>query len=457
MSEISFPKDFVWGSATASYQVEGAFDVDGRGESIWDRFSKTPGKVREGHTGDVACDHYNRYVEDVQLMQHIGLKAYRFSIAWPRVFPEKTGKLNPKGFDFYNRLVDNLLEKNIVPWATLYHWDLPQYLEDKGGWRNRDTALAFEEYAHRVGEALSDRVSQWMTLNEPWCSSVLGYQRGEHAPGAKEDIKTVKQIIHHLLLAHGLGTRALRQESKLENPEIGFVHNPYMYVPATDSPQDFMAAIKAIQAESGWWMDPLFYGRYPKADLEELGKNAPDVADGDMEIISQPMDFMGLNIYHAHLTKAADNKKGFELQDYPPDIKRTTMGWPITPEVIHMGLTWMHQIYNPAKIYITENGCAMPDEVNSVGQVMDLDRLQYLHDHFLMAHKAISEGVPLKGYFVWSLLDNFEWAKGYGQRFGITYVDYPTQKRIIKYSGNWYRKVIEANGFKLQEFKEILT
>jgi beta-glucosidase len=448
---LKFPEKFLWGSATASYQIEGAFDEDGRGESIWDRFSHTPGKVANGETGDVACDHYHRFEEDVDMMAEIGLKAYRFSIAWPRVIPTGAGKVNTKGLDFYDRLVDKLLKKNIIPFITFYHWDLPQVLEDRGGWRSKDTSYAFADYTKAVVERLSDRVVNWMTLNEPPCSAYLGYESGGHAPGAKESKKVVNQVVHNFLLAHGLGVQAVRKYAK-KKPEVGIAHNPGVNIPKTVSDEDIAAAKVAMFDSNAWWLDPLFKGRYPEGMWKEKGSDVPDITDKEMEIISSPMDFFGVNIYTGCIVEAdkTPGSKGYRDILYEESHPKTTMGWNVDPRCLYYGLKIINDMYGIAKFYITESGCSFNDAVSGDGKVHDDKRINYLRGHFASVHRAVSEGINLAGYFVWSLMDNFEWARGYSKRFGITFVDYKNgQKRILKDSALWYKDVIKKNGVPL--------
>ncbi|WP_214320340.1 GH1 family beta-glucosidase [Nonomuraea sediminis] len=433
------PTLFLWGAATSSYQIEGAFADDGRGPSIWDTFSRTPGKVKHGDTGDVACDHYHRYLDDVQLMAGLGLKAYRFSIAWPRIMPEP-GVVNQKGLDFYDRLVDALLERDILPWPTLYHWDLPQYLEDAGGWPVRDTAYRFAEYAGIVHEALKDRVSHWTTLNEPWCSALLGYANGEHAPGRKEPSAAVAAV-HHLLLGHGLAIPTL-------SGNIGITLNMSHVTPATEAPEDVDAARRIDGIQNRLFLDPVLRGSYPAdivADLADLS-DFSHVLDGDLEIISRPVDFLGVNYYSPALVAAGEPA----AQGSTPWIgaesarwmeggrKRTTMGWEIDERGLYDLLVRLRKDYPAVDLYVTENGAAFADVVSADGAVHDPDRIDYLQRHLNACADAIRDGVPLKGYFAWSLLDNFEWAHGYDQRFGIVHVDFDTHRRTPKDSALWY-------------------
>jgi beta-glucosidase len=444
---LQFSDEFLWGCATASYQIEGAFDEDGKGESIWDRFSHTPGKIANGGTGDIACDHYHRVDEDINIMTEIGLKAYRFSIAWTRILPNGTGRINRKGLGFYDRLVDKLLQKHIVPFVTLYHWDLPQILQDRGGWRSKDTVYAFAEYAKAVVNLLSDRVANWMTLNEPPCSAILGYKTGYHAPGAKESEKVVNQVIHNFLLAHGLGVHVVKKYAR-KSPEVGLAYNPEVRIPKTNSSEDIAAAKAAWLEANSWWFEPLYKGKYPEALWQAKGNDVPEITNEEMQIISTPTDFLGLNIYSGNLVEADNTpgSKGFKDVPYPASYPKTAMGWYINPECMYWGLKFPDEIYNIAKIYISENGCAFDDTISDDGEIHDDYRINYLKEHFIFAYRAIADGINLAGYFVWTLMDNFEWAYGYSKRFGIIFTNYASQKRIFKKSAFWYKTIIEKNG-----------
>jgi len=444
-SLLRFPEGFVWGVATASYQIEGGYEADGKGESIWDRFCRTPGKVLNGDTGDVACDHYHRYREDIALMQEIGLKGYRFSVAWPRIFPQGRGPLNRAGLDFYDRLVDGLLDAGIQPFVTLYHWDLPQALQDHGGWANRDTVYAFRDYTAAVAQRLGDRVVHWITHNEPWVVAFLGHESGIHAPGIT-DLSTAVQVSHHLLLSHGEATRVLREHGS-ERTQVGIVCNISPVQPASEGEEDRAAARRFDGHLNRWFLDPVFVGTYPEDMMAWYGDRAPEVQEGDMEIISEKMDFLGVN-YYSRSVMAADPEGGFlQVRGVKPKgSEYTEMDWEIYPEGLYGTLKRVHRDYEVPFLYVTENGAAFADELGPDGRVCDPRRVAYLHDHFVQAHRAIREGIPLAGYFIWSLMDNFEWSFGYSRRFGITYVDYPTQQRILKRSGRWVGEVIEANG-----------
>jgi beta-glucosidase len=454
-----FPPDFLWGTATASYQIEGAAQTDGRGVSIWDTFSRTPGKVKNGDTGDVACDHYNRYPEDIALMQELGVKAYRFSIAWPRLFPKGDGVREERGFDFYNRFIDALIAAGIEPMVTLYHWDLPQPLEDKGGWANRETAYAFAEYAAACGEAFGDRVSNWITINEPWCVSWLSYSMGIHAPG-KKDYRAAVAAAHHTSLAHGLATRALKAIDS--SFKIGLTVNLTNYI--SENPEDPVVA-EVIDLIDGnynrWWIGGLQNGEYPSTLLAAYGDLIDGVIlPGDMDIVKVENEFLGVNYYRDEFVASA-RPEDIPLIDraYMPFPQRvnlsipdrylaglTDIGWPVTPHGIKDLVLRIHRDWPGVnEIFITENGCAVNDGPDTNGVVHDQRRIEYLRAHLGYLSEAIAEGAPVKGYFAWSLLDNYEWAEGYSQRFGIIHVDYQTQKRTIKASGREYQQIISRN------------
>lgn len=443
---MRFPSDFLWGVATASYQIEGAAKEDGRGESIWDRFSRTPGKVLNGDTGDVACDHYNRYEADVNLMAELGIKSYRFSIAWPRLFPTGSGALNVKGLDFYKRLVDRLHSRGIMPAATLYHWDLPQALQDQGGWGNRETAYRFEEYAAAVARELGDQVPYWITHNEPWCASFLSHSMGHHAPGLTDWPLGVRTS-HHLLLSHGLAVRAFRQLAPV-GTRVGITVNLYPVYPATDSAEDRAAARRIDGFQNRWFLDPVLKGRYPADMLEYFGRWEPldYIKPGDLELIGLHTDFLGINYYSRHHVKANAWSGYFQSENMPDEYPLTDMGWEIVPNSLYDLLVRLKADYGDIPLYITENGAAFPDAPGASGIVEDHDRVSFLEGHFAAAHRAIAVGVNLKGYYVWSFMDNYEWAWGYTKRFGIVHVDYETQKRTPKRSALWYRDVIGRNG-----------
>jgi beta-glucosidase len=441
-----FPQGFLWGSATAAYQVEGAYNEDGRGPSIWDTFSHTPGKTNNGDTGDVANDHYHRYKEDVQLMKALGLKTYRFSVSWPRIFPQGTGTPNPKGLDFYNRLVDELLANNIQPYCTLFHWDLPQALEDKGGWQSRDTSEAFANYAGYVAEHLSDRVKHFMTLNEMRSFVDIGYQEGRHAPGLKLPPAGVNQVRHHALLAHGLGVQAIRAHAK-PGTKVGLAENAAATVPIIETPEHIAATAKAYREANAGYLTAVMEGRYTDAYLAHHGVDAPKFTPADMKAIGSPIDFVGLNVYTPSYIRADDSPAGFAHIPPPKSYPHMMSNWlHVGPEAIYWSPKLAAQLWNVKEIYITENGASSTDVLTPDGHVYDSDRVMYLRNYLTQLHRAVSEGVPVRGYFCWSLMDNYEWADGYAYRFGIHYVDFKTQKRTPKMSAHFYKQVIARNG-----------
>ncbi|GAA1768854.1 GH1 family beta-glucosidase [Luedemannella helvata] len=450
---IGLPPGFVWGVATSAYQIEGAVDEDGRGPSIWDTFTAVPGAVADGASGAVACDHYHRWAEDLDLIAGLGAGAYRFSIAWPRVQPTGRGPANAKGLDFYKRLLDGMAERGIDAWATLYHWDLPQALEDEGGWRARDTALRFAEYAAILADSLGDRIGHWITLNEPYCSSITGYAEGRHAPGTREGHGALAAA-HHLLLGHGLAVRELRQ--RVSAP-VGVTLNMSPAVAATGSPADQAAARRQDLLVNRLFTEPLLGGRYP-ADAPEVWGDLTDfsfLVDGDLETVAAPLDFLGVNYYYrVHVRdsplpaegRAARSAYQIGVEAFVPEApQRTGIGWPIEPEGLYATLTGLRERY-PAlpPIYITENGCAYLDEVGPDGRVDDAPRIGFTEAHLAAAARAIADGVDLRGYFHWSLLDNFEWARGYPPRFGLVHVDYDTQARTPKDSYHWLKGLING-------------
>lgn len=436
MTSYQFPPNFLWGAATASYQIEGAWNADGKGESIWDRFSHTPGKVTNNDTGDVACDHYHRYQEDVALMHRLGLKAYRFSTSWPRVLPSGRGSINPRGLDFYDRLVDALLAANIEPFLTLYHWDLPQALQDEGGWENRGVAHAFADYSVLMVKRLGDRVKHWVTFNEPAVVAFEGNLSGRHAPGC-QDPTIAYQVAHNLMVAHGLATQAIRAANP--NLEVGIVLDIWLQDPASDSPEDVAAANLAFGSRPTFFFNPIFKGHYSLSAYEIVGENMPKIQDGDMALIAQKLDYLGINFYSRNVISAQG------IVSSIPGSQYTDMGWEIHAPALRRLLNRINKDYHLPPIYITENGAAFKDEVSADGKVHDERRLDYLKNHFIQTNLAMQDGVDVRGYFVWSLLDNFEWAYGYAKRFGIVRVDYETQERIVKDSGNWYSRVISSN------------
>jgi beta-glucosidase len=442
-SLLQFPANFVWGCSTAAYQIEGAVNEDGRKPSVWDTFSHTPGKTFEGQTGDVADDSYHRYKEDIKLLKNLGVGGYRFSIAWSRVFPDGTGQPNPKGIAYYDRVVDELLKNNIAPYITLFHWDLPQALP--GGWQSRDTAKAFADYAAYVSGKLSDRVSHFFTINEFECFTDLGYKIGKFAPGLKLPDAQVNQIRHHAVLAHGMAVQAIRTNAK-PGTQIGLAEDATVFAPVIEEREDIEAAQHATREENAKFLTALMEGKYTDRYLEEAGANAPKVEPGDMKIIGSPLDFVGLNIYRPEYVSADSSPKGYKIEPRPTSFPRMASDWLyVGPEVMYWGVRNVSDLWKPRALYITENGCSAADELTSDGRIEDTDRVMYLRNHLTHLQRAASEGYPIKGYFLWSLLDNFEWADGYSKRFGLHYVDYNTQARTPKLSAAWYREVIARN------------
>jgi len=447
--EGAFPSDFLWGAATASYQIEGAAQEDGRGPSIWDVFSRIPGKVYRGDTGDVADDHYHRVQEDVALMAELGLDVYRFSIAWPRIFPQGTGAVNVKGLDFYDRLVDTLLAHGITPLATLYHWDLPLVLQEQGGWLVRDTAHAFADYAEVVAQRLGDRVEWWTTHNEPWCTAYLGYGTGYHAPGL-QDMQMAVTAGHNVLVSHGLAMPRIRAHMR-PGAQVGITLN-FTPVYAADDRPETLACVEQVDAFSNrWFADAIFRGSYPQGVFDYLRVAPPPIEDGDFELISAPIDFLGVNYYSRSLVRAGESTNGtagttpsIEYISPVPGATYTETGWEVYPDGLRLLLKRIHDDYAPRAILITENGAAFQDQWDGDGHIPDPQRTHYLHTHIQAVGQALGEGVPVRGYFVWSLLDNYEWSDGYSKRFGIVYIDYPTQRRIVKESGRWYASFLAS-------------
>ena len=450
---LTFPKDFLWGAATAAYQVEGAWNEDGKGESIWDRFAHTPGKIEDGSTGDTACDHYHRWRADIQLMAELGLQAYRFSVSWPRILPTGRGRVQQAGLDFYSRLVDGLLEAGIVPFLTLYHWDLPQALQDEGGWAARSTAEAYVAYADLLSRRLGDRVKHWITHNEPAVVALNGHANGEHAPGL-QDMPTALRVSHHLLLSHGWAVPLIRQNSP--DAEVGIALNINSIQPASPSRADRDATLQVDGIWVRWCLDALYGRGYPAdvvAGAIAAGHLPPAgltvVADGDMDAIATPIDFLGLNYYTRSVVRSQAVPESENLPQtvfQAPASEWMEMGWEDYPDGLVQVLGWLHFGYQAPKLYITENGASFSDGPDASGRIRDLRRLRYLKGHFAAAHRAIEMGVPLAGYMAWSLMDNFEWGRGYTQRFGLVWVDFETQQRIVKDSGLWYQRVIAENG-----------
>ncbi len=441
MGKKEFPEGFKWGVATASYQIEGSPLADGAGPSIWHRFSHTPGTTHDGDTGDIACDHYNRYKDDVTLMKFLGVKAYRFSISWSRIFPKGKGRINERGMDFYNRLVDELLNANITPFITLYHWDLPAALQDVGGWNNRDIAEWYADYADYVFQRLGDRVKNWITLNEPWVMAFVGHMFGEHAPGMR-DAYAAFSVVHNELRAHSKAVRAFREENL--GGEIGITLSNHSLTPASQNEADITAATIAHEyVNYPLFLNPIFKGSYPEHLLSIARDYMPRGYEMDMDEIKRSIDFVGINYYSGSLVRAEPSAP-FGIKEVGRGLEKSEMGWEVYPEGLYDILKGVQDSYEPKGIFITENGAAFKDVVEN-GEVHDSKRTEYLKAHFAQAHRAIQDGVKLKGYFVWSLMDNFEWAYGYSKRFGIVYIDYKTQKRIVKDSAKWYSRVIANN------------
>jgi beta-glucosidase len=458
---MPFPSDFLWGAATSAYQIEGAAREDGRGLSIWDAFAAEPGRTYLGQTGDVATDHYHRVEQDVALMAELGLDAYRFSIAWPRILPEGRGQPNQRGLDFYSRLVDHLLAKGITPVATLYHWDLPLEVHQRGGWRSRDTALAFAAYADVVARSLGDRVRWWVTLNEPWCSAYLGYVTGEHAPGIRGDYQAAAEVGHHLLLAHGMAIPYIR--ARAPAARIGAALNLFPIFAGDQRPATLQAVQRADRFHNRWFLDPLYRGEYPSGLFDDFGVAPPPIQADDFAIIGAPTDFLGVNYYNRWMVRALPTPRaapirgaggdgdgqgdgrakrraldGIEyMRDYPP-ATATETGWEIYPHGLDLMLEELSRVYHLPALLVTENGAAFSDDWNGDGRVADARRVSFVRDHVGAMERALEHGVPVAGYFVWSLLDNFEWAQGYSKRFGLVYVDFASQRRIVKDSGRWY-------------------
>jgi len=441
MSQVlRFPEGFVWGTATAAYQIEGGYED--RGECIWDEFCRWPGKVHEDDSGQVADDHYHLYKQDVALMADLGLAAYRFSVSWPRVLPEGSGQVSQKGLDFYSRLVDELLGAGIEPFVTLYHWDLPSALQRLGGWAARDTVSRFVDYATIVAERLGDRVHYWITHNEPWVAAFVGHLEGRHAPGW-EDLGLALQVSHHLLLSHGLAVPVLREQGD-EATRVGITLNFSPAYPASDSAEDVAAARRHDGFANRWFLDPVFTGQYPQDMWNIFGFTMPRVAAGDMEIIRRPIDFLGVNYYSRALVAHREGEF-LNVVKLHPQGEYTAMDWEVYPQGLTDLLVRLARDYGSPAMYITENGCAYEDVLTPEGKVHDDKRISYLRQHIAAAHRAIQQGVPLKGYFLWSLMDNFEWGHGYSRRFGIVYVDFCTQRRIPKDSAAYYASVIAEN------------
>jgi len=442
----AFPDGFIWGTATAAYQIEGAWNEDGKGESIWDRFAHTPGKVSNNDTGDVALDHYHRYKDDIQLIKGLGAGAYRFSIAWPRIFPDGTGAPNPKGLDFYSRLVDELLANGIQPFATLYHWDLPQALQDRwGGWESRDTAAAFADYAGYVAEKLSDRIGHIFTINEFTTVVELGHKTGVFAPGLQLPPARLNQVRHHLVLAHGLAVQAIRARGR-RGTQVGPAENIAVGVPVIEAPEHIAAAERYTREANAGYLTVMLEGRYTEAFLSSAGADAPKFTPEDLKVIGSPVDFVGLNVYMPLYVRATGAAPGYQQLPFATSHPRTASPWhPIGPEALYWAPRHLARLWNVGDIYITENGCSAADEPAGDGTVYDTDRIMFLRSYLTQLQRATSEGVPVRGYFQWSSMDNFEWTAGYGTRFGLVHVDYATLRRTPKLSASFFRRVATEN------------
>ena len=444
------PARFVWGAATSAYQIEGAVAADGRGPSIWDTFARMPGKTWRGESGDPACDHYHRHAEDVRLMADLGLDAYRFSVAWPRIQPTGQGAANPAGIAFYDRLIDELLAAGIEPWPTLFHWDLPQALQDRGGWAERDTAYRFADYVALVADALADRVRHWSTMNEPWCAAFEGHMSGRHAPGVQSPVAAVR-VVHHLLLGHGLAVAALRSRGEAA---LGISLNLIPAEPADDSPAAHDAARLVDGQQIRLFLDALLRGRYPDdvvSDFARAGAQLP-IVTGDDKVIAAPIDWIGVNYYAPHIVEQGSDPRrmspfipGDAVLSVRTTEDVTALGWPVRPRTFAALLRRLHRDYPGVPLYVHENGAAFHDVVSAGGEIDDSDRRGYIARHIDVVREAVLDGVDVRGYFAWSLLDNYEWAEGYRMRFGIVHVDFATQRRTLKSSGRWYSQLIKAH------------
>ena len=448
-SAYPFPRKFRWGVATAAAQIEGAASEDGKGESVWDRFATAPGKVTNGDTPAVACDHYHRYGEDVRIIAGLGLQTYRLSLAWPRIIPDGRGPVNMAGLDFYDRLIDAVLAAGVKPYVTLYHWDLPQALEDGGGWRVRATPEAFRDYAAAVVRRLGDRVRHWMTLNEMPCCIGMGYGTGQHAPGTRESRAVLNQCYHHAVLAHGYGVEAVREYGR-KGSKVGVVHNPPSPVPVTETAGDLKAARALYARHTAQVLGPIFLGEYPASFVESEGADFPKVEADDLTVISQKTDFLGLNVYTGSFARASEGDGQPEELPFPPQYPVGNVPWLLNlPQSIYYAIRHSKEVYGVKNFYVSENGyCADDDKTarDPDGTILDLDRREYCRNYLLAVHRAVQEGYEVKGYFLRSLLDNYEWAEGYAKRFGIYHVDFQTQARTPKLSAKWYAEVVRANG-----------
>lgn len=455
MTEITFPKDFLWGTATSAYQIEGATNQDGRGKSIWDVFCEEPGNIKDEDDGSKACDHYNLYREDVKLMDDLGIEAYRFSISWPRVIPEGTGEVNEEGLDFYDRLIDSLLEAEITPYITLYHWDLPYSIQEKGGWTNRDSINWFTDYVSAVISRLGDRVKHWLTINEPWVASYVGHEEGRHAPG-KQNFKIANQVAHNLLVAHGKAVKSIRSKGD-SNHKVGLALNVSPGYPLSDCKLDQEAASRFEKWHNDSFLKPIFQGKYPEKIIQLYEENGigPEIKKKDLEIINQELDYLGINYYTRRVIRHdKEHPLGFRQLSFDDCNLTERKDFSVAQQCSENGfydiLTKIWRSYQLPPIYITENGAAMELEDEAKGSFNDTERVAYLREHLRQIRQAMVEGVEIKGYFIWSLLDNFEWEKGYSRRFGIVHVDFDTKERIAKQSAKWFRSVIENNGFDVE-------
>ena len=440
-----FPGGFVWGTATSAYQIEGAPDEEGRGLSIWDTFSRVKANTYTGDNGDAATDHFHRYREDVGIMRGLGLKAYQFSISWPRIFPSGTGAANPRGWSFYDRMLDSLLQAEIQPYCVLYHWDLPQSLMAKGGWQSRDTAKAFADYSATVARHLGDRVKHFITMSEVTQFTEAGYRFGTDAPGLKRTRAEVAQVTHIALLGHGLSVQAVRANAPAD-VKVGIAENAVSTIPVIETPENMAAARVAYREENVRSLTVIMEGRYTDFFLRNLGADAPRFTAEELKTISTPLDFIGLNIYDPTWIRATSREPGYEVVDMPKSYPRMAAGWlGFGPDGMYWSPKLLHELWGVNEIYITENGAASLDVPNTQGEVLDVDRIEFLRCYLAQLHRVVAEGVPVKGYFLWSLLDNYEWSDGYAIRFGITYVDYKTQKRTLKLSAEFYKEVIARN------------
>ena len=438
-----FPQDFLWGCSTSSFQIEGAADIDGRVPSIWDSFAAQPGKIRDGSDAKVACDHYHRWQEDLDIAQSLGLNSYRFSISWPRVISDASGTINEAGLQFYSDLVDGMLARGLQPWATLYHWDLPQYLQDQGGWENRATVYAFLNFADVVSQRLGDRIKNWITHNEPWCTAMHGNWDGIHAPG-KRDFKAALQVCHHVLLSHGLAVPLLRRN--VPDAKVGIALSLHPLRPASDKAEDIAATRRHDGLRNRWFLDPLHGRGYPEDIWQLAGAAAPAVQEGDLEAIAAPLDFLGVNYYFPEVIQNAPSNPPLATSlIHDPTLERTAFGWEVAPHGLVTLLKRLQQDYPVPPMYVTENGASYEDQLEADGTVADAQRRDYFIRHLAALHEARQADVDVRGYFAWSLIDNFEWAEGYLRRFGLVYIDFETQQRTLKMSALWYRDFLHAS------------